>query len=219
MDLESLRLGIYRELAATGRAPSPAKLAAQLHATEDDVRAGMRTLAGSRHLVLDSADNVLMAHPFATIPLGFAVMGRSTLWWGGCAWDAFALPAVVEAEQEVLVATTCPACGQPHAWIVGRDAPPHGEQVAHFLVPMARVWDDVVHACSNQRIFCSGECVDQWLIRTGHERGYVMDLATLWRLARRWYDGRMEHGYRRRDPQTAADYFRNVGLEGSFWGL
>lgn len=219
MDLESLRLAIYQAFAATGRAPSRAELAAQLGLTEDDVRSGMRTLAASRYLALDAADNVVMAHPFATIALGFAVMGRSTLWWGGCAWDSFALPSLVDAEPEVLVATTCPACGQAHAWTVGRESAPHGEQVAHFLVPMPRVWHDVVFACSNQRIFCSDECVDQWLIRTGHERGYVMDLDTLWRLARHWYDGRMERGYRRRDPQTAADYFRSVGLEGPFWGL
>ena len=46
-----------------------------------------------------------MAHPFATIPLGFSVMGRATLWWGGCAWDAFALPHLLPDELAVLVAT------------------------------------------------------------------------------------------------------------------
>ena len=42
-------------------------------------------------------------------------------------------------------------------------------------------------------------------------RAAVMDLPTLWRLARHWYDGRLERGYRRRDPQTAAAYFRWSG--------
>jgi hypothetical protein len=51
----------------------------------------MRRLADQRHLVLDHDDAVVMAHPFATVPLGFAVMGTSTLWWGGCAWDSFAI--------------------------------------------------------------------------------------------------------------------------------
>jgi hypothetical protein len=46
-----------------------------------------------------------------------------------------------------------------------------------------------------------------------------MDLATLWRLARGWYAGRLDHGYVRRDPSQAADYFRSVGLTGPFWGL
>jgi hypothetical protein len=46
-----------------------------------------------------------------------------------------------------------------------------------------------------------------------------MDLATLWRLARGWYGGRLERGYRRREPSAAATYFGDVGLSGPFWGL
>jgi hypothetical protein len=46
-----------------------------------------------------------------------------------------------------------------------------------------------------------------------------MDLATLWRLAAHWYDGRLEEGYERREPAKALDYFRSVGLSGPFWGL
>ena len=59
-----------------------------------------------------------MAHPFSAVPLGFSVMGARTLWWGGCAWDSFALPHLLPGEDEVLVATRCPACGLPHAWSV-----------------------------------------------------------------------------------------------------
>jgi hypothetical protein len=160
-----------------------------------------------------------MAHPFASIPLGFAVMGHATLWWGGCAWDSFALPHLVPNDPEVLVSTTCPGCRTAHAWTVGRDAPPNGTHVAHFLVPVAHIWDDVVHTCAHQRLFCDEECVDRWLTATGNEKGYVMDLATLWRLARGWYAGRLDPGYTRRDPSTAAAYFREVGLSGPFWGL
>ena len=92
-----------------------------------------------------------------------------------------------------------------------------GDQFAHFLVPAAHMWDNVTFTCANQRIFCTPGCVDDWLAATGASRGYVMDLATLWRLAAHWYDGRLEPGYRRRDPQRAADYLREVGLTGPFW--
>jgi hypothetical protein len=77
----------------------------------------------------------------------------------------------------------------------------------------------VVHTCANQRLFCSADCVEDWLTRTGQPRGYVMDLATLWRLAQGWYRGRLDRGYRRREPTEAAQYFRSVGLRGAFWGL
>jgi hypothetical protein len=160
-----------------------------------------------------------MAHPFSAVPLGFSVMGTRTLWWGGCAWDSFALPHLLRGEGEVLVATLCPACGCPHAWNAGSASPPDGGQVAHFLVPAARMWDDVVHTCRHQRLFCSEDCVGQWLRATGSARSYVMDLATLWRLAAHWYDGRLDRGYIRRDPGQAKEYLRSVGLSGSFWGL
>ena len=91
--------------------------------------------------------------------------------------------------------------------------------MAHFLVPAAHIWDDVVHTCGHQRLFCSTTCVDAWLTATGNQRGYVMDLATLWRLAQGWYAGRLDSGYVRRDPAGAADYFSRVGLTGPFWGL
>ncbi len=58
-----------------------------------------------------------------------------------------------------------------------RHEAPAGDEVAHSRVP-------VVHICSNQRLFCSSGCVDAWLERTGNKRGYEINLATLWRLAR-----------------------------------
>jgi hypothetical protein len=84
---------------------------------------------------------------------------------------------------------------------------------------MPRAWDDVVYTCSNQRLFCFQDCVQAWLARAGQAQGYVMDLATLWRLASGWYRGRLDSPYQRRDPQNAAGYFRSVGLHGPFWGL
>jgi hypothetical protein len=219
VDLEDLRLQIYTSLATTGRAPEPAALAAALGADQEDIEAGLRQLAAARHLALDTEGWIAMAHPFSTVDLGFSVKGTHTLWWGGCIWDSFAIPHLVPGEPEVLVATTCQGCGRPHAWIVGREAPPAGDQVAHFLVPSARMWDDVVFTCGNQRVFCDDACLDAWLAREGRERGYATDLATVWRLARGWYAGRLDRGYVRREPSAAHEYMRSVGLSGSFWGL
>jgi len=218
MDLEDLRLAVYRAFAETGRAPETAELARRLGANTADAAAGLTELAEARHLALDRNGQIVMAHPFSSVPLGFSVMGPRTLWWGGCAWDSFALPHLLPAQGNMLVATRCPACDRPHAWIVGTERPPAGDQVAHFLVPAARMWDDVVLTCSNQRLFCSEECVGAWLSATGNARGEVLDLATLWRLAAHWYDGRLERNYIRRDPSQAADYLRGVGLTSSFWG-
>ena len=219
VDPEDVRLAVYESFAHTGAAPSAASLAGTLHTSEQDVRDALRVLAQGRHLALDDADRVVMAHPFSAVPLGFSVMGASTLWWGGCSWDSFAMAHLLTWEPDLLVATQCPACRTAQAWTVNREAPPDGRQIAHFLVPAAHMWDDVVHTCGNQRIFCSQECLARWLAATGHQQGYVMDLATLWRLASGWYAGRLDRGYVRREPADAAEYLRGAGLSGPFWGL
>lgn len=217
-DVEQLRLRIYRQLAAEGRVDGLDAIARDTGDDVGDVRAALHELHRMRHVVLREDDTVELAHPFGTRDFGFSVKSDRTLWWGGCAWDSFAIPHLVPGASPSLVATTCPACDTPHAWNVSREHPPDGDQVAHFLVPMAHVWDDVVHACENQRIFCDERCVDAWLERTGHDRGSVFDLATLWRLASEWYAGRLDPGYRRREPVEAAAYFRGAGLTGAFWG-
>ena len=162
MDLEDLRLAVYAGC-RRGRVPRIADLATELLATPEQVRSGLLTLGAARHLALGSDGEITMAHPFTAIPLGFSVMGRDTLWWGGCAWDSFALPHLLPDQGPMLVATTCPACDRAHAWAVDHREPPAGGQVAHFLIPAARMWDDVVYTCSNQRIFCSEDCLAIWL--------------------------------------------------------
>lgn len=215
---ERTRFAIYRHFAADGALPPRRALADELSLTPGQYDAALAELAGARHVVLKDGE-IEMAHPFATRSFGFSVMGPRTLWWGGCAWDSFAIPNLVPGASEVLVATTCPACGRPHAWVVSDQGPPEGDQVAHFLTPADRIWPDAAHACENQLIFCSESHVEQWLQRTGNERGYAMSLETLWRLAAHWYDGRLDTPYSRREPVAAAEYFRSVGLHGSFWGL
>lgn len=215
---ERARVALYSALAETGQVPSRAELEAAVGESRDAVTAALTELGEAHHVVLEDGD-VVLAHPFATRSFRFSVMGPGALWWGGCAWDAFAIPNLVPGAASVLVATTCPACQTAHAWTVTNQGAPAGTQVAHFLVPVAQIWPDAVHACENQQIFCDDRCVDDWLSRTGNARGYVMSLETLWNLAAHWYDGRLDTPYERREPLHAAEYFRSVGLEGSFWGL
>jgi hypothetical protein len=214
--LEQLRIAVYRAFAATGRPPTVSELSAAHGWTDDEITAGLDALADAHHLVLRDGE-IVLAHPFASTNFGFSVMGKHTLYWGGCAWDAFAIPHIVDAEPSALVATQCPGCGRPHAWLVDRTAPPAGDQVVHFPTEAARVWDDVVRTCSMQRIFCDRDCIERWSASSGVPVGSVFDLATLWRLASRWYEGRLDSPYERRDPATAIAFFTEVGMPRSFY--
>ena len=91
---EDTRHLLYNELAATGTLPSRSALAERLGIAQSELQEDVEELAAARHVVIEGGD-VVLAHPFATRSFGFSVMGPDTLWWGGCAWDAFAIPNLV----------------------------------------------------------------------------------------------------------------------------
>ena len=215
--LKDVRFRIYEAFAKYGIPPTPEDLATDTSLTIFEIQTVLQELATTRNIVIDEHYGILMAHPFSSIPLGFSVMGSSTLWWGGCAWDSFALPNLLSIE--VVVATTCLNCSQSHSWRVDPNTPPQGRQIAHFLIPTSRMWDDVIRTCGNQRIFCDEICLKKWLESSGNDSGYSMDLKTLWNLSRTWYEGRLNYEYERREPSAALDYFKSVGLSGEFWGI
>ena len=99
-----------------------------------------------------------------------------------------------------------PADGTALAWRFDATTPPAGDERAHFLVPPATSGTTSSHAATSCSSAATG--IDQWLADHGHDEGYRFDLETLWRFAAHWYDGRLEAGYRRREPAEAADYFR-----------
>ena len=211
------RFRIYDSFAKNGVAPTLEELAEHTSLGISEIQVILKDLASSRHIVIDEHYRILMAHPFSSIPLGFSVMGSNTLWWGGCAWDSFALPNLLSTE--VVIATTCQNCSKAHSWRVVPDTPPQGQQIAHFLIPTNKMWDDVVYTCGNQRFFCNESCLNLWLEATRNDYGYSMDLQTLWKLSQSWYEGRLNYQYERREPSAALDYFKGVGLTGEFWGI
>ena len=59
----------------------------------------------------------------------------------------------------------------------------------------------------------------RWCGQRGLERGATMSLERCWRLARRWYAGRLELDWRRPPPERMRAIFAEVGLTGPFWEL
>ena len=85
--LEAVRLAVYRSLADTGHLPSPDRLA---EIAGSPIRAGaaIAELARQRAWALGPDGAIELADPFATRSFGHSVMSATTLWWGGCCWDA-----------------------------------------------------------------------------------------------------------------------------------
>ena len=89
--VERVRRAIYDTFASQGHPPSRQQVRDLAAVDEAQVNEAVAELAAQRHLALDQSGNVVMAHPFTTVNLGFSVMGERNLWWGGCAWDSFAI--------------------------------------------------------------------------------------------------------------------------------
>jgi hypothetical protein len=210
---------VYRRLAEDAVAVTPGDVAAAFGGTPEAARDALRALHDAHLVVLDpGGEQIVMAHPWAAVPLGFVVASGTQKWWGGCAWDSFAIPML--AGRACLVATHCPGCGEPIALDVDPDRPPgRGARplVAHLPVPVTRMWDDVVATCRSQLLFCGENHLADWLAATGTARGAVLDSGQLWRLATGWYAGRLTAGYRRRTPAEAAEFFAGINLTGDFW--
>jgi hypothetical protein len=223
IDLNELRVHVYRQFAEHARATGTDEVAATFGMPTADALDALRALHDAHLLVLDPGRRrIVMAHPWATGPMGFVVVSDTQKWWGGCAWDSFAIPALVGSA--CLVATHCPACARVLALDVRPDMPPGdsagdgaSEMVAHLPVPVSRMWDDVVLTCSSQLLFCNRSHVADWLARTGTPAGAILSLTALWNLATGWYAGRLSPAYRRRTPAEAADFFTSIGLTGDFW--
>ena len=119
-----VRREIYRRFADDGVAADTSEVACRDSAL---TKPTSRPLQGSRATSATSccgADgSIVMAHPFTSIDLHFSVKGHRTLWWGGCAWDSFAITNLVPANRACLVATTWPGCGRAHAWTVTNEGP------------------------------------------------------------------------------------------------
>lgn len=215
-DLVDIRTFVYEWFARTGAPPSLTDVGRAHGLDEAGVLAALRTLHDGHLLVLDEGRrDIVMAHPWSSSPMGFVVAGPDQKWWGGCAWDSFAIPALVG--RTCLVATHCGGCGAALALDVKPDRAPIEPWVAHLPVPVLHQWDDVVATCSRQLLFCRPAHVDEWCARTGTGKGEVLDLRTLWTLATRWYHGRMTREYRRRTPAEAGVFFAGIGLTGEFW--
>jgi hypothetical protein len=67
--------------------------------------------------------------------------------------------------------------------------------------------------------FRSEPHVDRWCTDRGLPRGAVFPLATAWRLARAWYEGRLDPAWTRRTLDETQALFASLGLTGDFWRL
>ncbi len=68
-------------------------------------------------------------------------------------------------------------------------------------------------------LFRSEEDIAEWSEAGGTPRGELLSVEQQWRLARAWYEHRLNPGARRRTVEEAEAAFAEIGLAGPFWSL
>ncbi|HEX2779371.1 MAG TPA: organomercurial lyase [Gemmatimonadaceae bacterium] len=135
-----------------GERPSVANVARDVADSEAEVGAAFERLAAGRAFLLEPGTrDIRMAAPFSGVPTDHRVHIGGREYFANCIWDALGIPAMLAAAgrpSEARVETRCLDCGAELALAVDADRvvaeSPGLAPVAHFAVPAAGWWADIV---------------------------------------------------------------------------
>ena len=164
-----IRTYVYGHFAAATAAPSAAEVAAHFGLSLARAEAVLRALHDRHALFLEPGTTTIrMANPFSAVATSYRVTAGGRVYRANCAWDCFGVVAALGAS-EATIDAPCAATGQalridvaggallydgrPVVEGAPADGPPiadglpiaDGPPIAHFLVPFAHWYDDLVH--------------------------------------------------------------------------
>lgn len=145
MDFDTrLKLAIYQHIAQTTRTPSVPEMAALTGAGEQQIQESYRRLYNNRVLVLEpDGVSIRMAPPFSGVPTQHVVRIDDKQYYANCAWDALGIAAALHSPATVL--SRCEQSREPLRLQVQTDGPQPEPCVAHFAVPAALWWKDIIY--------------------------------------------------------------------------
>lgn len=68
-------------------------------------------------------------------------------------------------------------------------------------------------------LFRSEDHVDRWCKQWKQSRGEVISLEQQWRLARVWYEDRLDFDWRRKTAEEVKSLWAELGFTSPFWSL
>lgn len=137
-----LRLAVYELILRTGRVPVVQEIATAQATDETVVREGLRRLANAHAFVVGDDGEIVMAHPFSALETPYTVVGDKMNFWANCAWDALAIPAILEISARVAARCHC-SCADPIALEFDQGVLAPVEAVVHFAVPPRRFYENI----------------------------------------------------------------------------
>ncbi len=146
MDLTTaVKLNIYQTIAETTQAPDVNRVAEAMALPSSDVQQAFQSLAEQRLLVLEPGDNsrIRMAPPFSGVETPMRVRVAGKLYYANCSWDALGVASALH--QDADIDAHCAYSREPLPIRVRNGQVEAVECVAHFAVPAALWWQDIVY--------------------------------------------------------------------------
>ena len=139
----AVRRHVYDRVMQVGLPPTITETSAALARSPDDVGDSFRRLADGHILVLQKqSGEILMANPFSAVPTPFLVKAGGRAYYGNCIWDAMGIPAMLR--QDAVIEASCGCCSTAMNLTVTNGSIGEAHGIAHFAIPAAHWWDDIV---------------------------------------------------------------------------
>jgi hypothetical protein len=145
LDLDTqVKLAIYEIIAATGSVPTSSQVSRKMKIDENEVLAAFQRLHAKRLLLPEPGDphRIRMAPPFSGVPTGFPVEANGRRYYANCVWDAYGIAAALQCD--AISHASDGHTGEPLTLEVKNGEPILKSYVAHFAVPAAHWWDDLI---------------------------------------------------------------------------
>ena len=145
LDLDTqVKLAIYEITAETGSVPNSSQVSSKMTVEEDEVLAAFRQLHAKRLLLPEPGDphRIRMAPPFSGVPTRFPVEANGRHYYANCVWDAYGIAAALHCD--AISRASDGHTGEPLTLEVKNGEPILEPYVAHFAVPAAHWWDDLI---------------------------------------------------------------------------
>lgn len=138
-----VRSYVYDYVIGEGLPPAIAETSAALSRSSDEIRASFQRLADGHILVLQKGSGeILMANPFSAVPTPFLVKVDDRSYYGNCIWDGMGIPAMLK--QDATIEASCGCCSTAMSLKVTNGSLEEAQGLAHFAIPAAHWWDDIV---------------------------------------------------------------------------
>lgn len=138
-----VRHHVYDSVMQSGLLPTIAETSSALARSPADVRDSFQRLADGHILVLQQGSGeILMANPFSAVPTPFLVKAGGQAYYANCIWDAMGIPAMLK--QDAIIEASCGCCSTAMTLNVTNGSLEEAQGIAHFAIPAAHWWDDIV---------------------------------------------------------------------------